>query len=36
MLTTENMMQINVEGNVISNEETIQLLEITADNQLSY
>lgn len=30
------MMQINVEGNVISNEETIQLLEITADNQLSY
>ena len=30
------MMQINVEGNVISNEETIQLLEITADNQFSY
>lgn len=29
-------MQINVDGNVISNEKTFKLLEIIVDNQLSF
>ena len=36
MLTSDNTMQINVDGNVISNEKTFKLLEIIVDNQLSF
>ena len=34
MLTTDNMVQVNVGGNIISNEKTVQLLGIKVDNKL--
>ena len=35
MLTTDNMVQVKVGGN-ISNEKTVKLLGITVDNKLSF
>ena len=31
MLTTDNMVQVNVGGNIISNEKTIKLVGTTVD-----
>ena len=36
ILTTDNMARVNIGGNIISNEETVKLLGITADNKLSF
>ena len=36
MLTTDNMVQVNVGGNIISNEKTIRLLGIKVDNKLLF
>ena len=36
MLTTDNIVQVNVGGNIISNEKTVKLLGITVENKLSF
>ena len=36
MLTANNMVQVNVGGNIISNEKIVKLLGIAVDNEFSF
>ena len=36
MLTANNMVQVNVGGNIISNEKIVKLLGVAVDNEFSF